>query len=124
QPRLHVLLNLTADEAASLQGKQYRVQLPLVKRVNHRVYFLAVNHRKTPLHDENVRAALSLAINREKLLDEFFRGSYGRKIHKAINSPYPANCWASDPKLRNADDKNSCDPFNPLRADTKMGKAI
>jgi peptide/nickel transport system substrate-binding protein len=113
--QLEMLLDLTAQEAALIREKQadnhFNVLMPNPRQVNHRVYFLAVNHRKVPLDDENLRSALSAAINREKILNDHFRGEF-KKIHKAINSPYPANCWAADPKLRNRTDRNSCDPFD------------
>src|SRR5262249_36172588 len=76
----------------------------------------AVNHRRSPLDDKNVRTALSLAINREKLLDDHFRGPLKREVHKALNSPYPARSWACDPALVSRTDKNSQDPFNPIGA--------
>jgi ABC-type oligopeptide transport system substrate-binding subunit len=122
-----ILLDLNPEEAAKIKeqsdANHFHVLLPSPKAPNHRVYFLAVNHRQQPLDDVKVRTALALAINREKLLDEFFRGPLKRQVHKAINSPYPANCWACDPKLHNRADTNSCDPFDAAMARSKLRDA-
>jgi peptide/nickel transport system substrate-binding protein len=125
--QLSILLDLTADEAAQLReerGKNhYTVKLPAANEPNRRVYFLAVNHRRAPLDDKNLRGALSLAINREKLLDDHYRGKLKREVHKALNGPYPARSWACDPKLVSRADKNSQDPFDPIGAKAKFAAA-
>jgi ABC-type transport system substrate-binding protein len=124
--KLEVLLDLTAEEADTLHqtpSAGYNVHLPVATTPNHRVYYLAVNHRVPPLNDENARSALSMAINREKILDDSFRGKLKRKVHKAINSPYPANCWATDPKLHNLTDPKSCDPCDPSLAKANWSAA-
>ena len=119
--KMEVLLDLTAEEADTFQqtpAPGYRIHWPVATTPNRRVYYLAVNHRLPPLNDENARSALSMAINREKILDDIFRGKLKRKVHKAINSPYPANCWATDPKLHSHIDPKSCDPFDLRLAKT------
>jgi ABC-type transport system substrate-binding protein len=125
--QLDLVLDLTADEAAQLRDgrEKYRfaVRMPAANEPNRRVYFLAVNHRRAPLDDKNLRGALSLAINREKLLDAHYRGKLGRDVHKALNSPYPVGCWACDPKLVSRTEKNSQDPFDPIGAKTKFAEA-
>jgi peptide/nickel transport system substrate-binding protein len=66
---------------------------------NRRVYFLAVNHRRRPLQNVALRRALAMAIDREKLLNDFFRGDLGKEAHRALNGPYPAGSWACDPNV-------------------------
>src|SRR5262249_2823368 len=117
EPRqLDLALDLTADEAAALEQKKDRlvVGLPTAETPNRRVWFLAVNHRVSVLANAHVRRALAHAINREKLLDDCFRGALQRRVHKAINGPYPAGSWACNPApaLRK-EDKNSLDPHDP-----------
>jgi ABC-type transport system substrate-binding protein len=127
--QLDLVLDLTADEAAAVREEQARskhrftVKLPAPNEPNRRVYFLAINHRRAPLDDKQLRGALSLAINREKLLDDHYRGKLKREVHKALNGPYPARCWACDPKLVSRAEKNSQDPFDPIGAKTKFAEA-
>jgi ABC-type oligopeptide transport system substrate-binding subunit len=90
---------------------------------NLRVYFLAVNHRKPSLNNPDLRRALAHAINREKLLDDHFRGGLKRELHPALNSPYPANAWPCDPQFHNRVDKSSLDPFDPDQARTFQEQA-
>ncbi len=125
EKNLTLLLDLKADDLGQLPKENFRVPMPADGAApNRRVYYLAINHRQPALSDENVRAALSLAINREALLDTHFRGSLKRQIDKALNGPYPAHSWACDPKLVKHDDPKSCDPFEPGRASTRFRIAV
>jgi ABC-type transport system substrate-binding protein len=80
---------LRDSRAASVAG-------PLMSR---RVYFLAINHRRPQLQNPALRRALALAIDREKLLDDYFRGGLGKGVHRPLNSPFPAGSWACNPKI-------------------------
>jgi peptide/nickel transport system substrate-binding protein len=95
--QLHLLLDLPSDRIKQLQAEgieeKYIRTLP-----NRRVYFLAVNHREPSLKDLNVRRALAHAINREEILNKYFRDG-NKDWHKALTGPFPANCWASSPTL-------------------------
>ena len=75
------------------------VKLPDARTPNRRIYFLAINHRKPALANADLRIALARAIHREKLLDDHFRKGLGKKVHRAINGPYPAGSWACSPPL-------------------------
>jgi ABC-type oligopeptide transport system substrate-binding subunit len=102
QGNLDLLLDLTAEEAAKLvQANDVTVPLPAATAPNRRVYFLAINQRKLP--DANLRKALAHAINREGLLDQYFRGPL-KGVHKALNGPFPAGSWASNPSAVKRDD--------------------
>ncbi len=72
-----------------------------------RIYMLAVNHRRPNLDSAPLRRALALAIPRDKLLKDFFRGDLGDKVHQPLSGPYPAGSWACPP--RKADDSDKGD---------------
>jgi ABC-type transport system substrate-binding protein len=117
--RVHLALDLTAKQALAIQGLAGVVVPPPGAGANRRICFLAVNNGHPALSRGNVRVALARAINREKLLDDHFRGAKGstlEHIHHAINGPYPAGSWACDPMLVNRQNSASADPFDPVRA--------
>ncbi len=121
--RLDLALDLTAEEAAKLQNApRVRVDLPRPDTPNRRVYFLALNQRRAPLANVKLRRALAFAINREKLLDDHFRG--GLKVHKALNGPYPAGSWACNPELKKDRNKDSLDIFDDARAKALAQEAM
>jgi ABC-type transport system substrate-binding protein len=108
-PPLHLLMDVPADryDALAAAGARDLRTLP-----NRCVYFLAVNHRVTALEDPNLRRALALAIHREQILNDRFRGSsvdihwwnVKRRVrhpgfHQALNGPYPARSWAVSPSV-------------------------
>src|SRR5262249_52364449 len=93
--------NPTADQIKALRANPSLVITPT--KPNRRIYFLAVNHLKPALKNENVRRALAHAINREKILDECFRGDLGKETHHSLNGPFPARSWACDANLGTLD---------------------
>jgi hypothetical protein len=120
---IDLALDLTAEQAAALRGN-FEVPLPTMTTPNRRIYFLAVNHRKAPLAHADVRIALARAINREQLLDNYFRKGLDRKVHLAINGPYPARSWACNPALGSRNDKTSLDPYDPDLARTTLKQVM
>ncbi len=115
-----LLLDLTAEQAAAL-ARNYEVPMPSERVPNQRIYFLAVNHRRPELGSyPDLRLALARAISREEILDKHFRKGLGKKVHKAINGPYPAGSWACNPALVSRSDKKSLDPFDKELAQTKF----
>jgi ABC-type oligopeptide transport system substrate-binding subunit len=121
---LEMALDLTADQAADLRDRPgIVVPLPADGPPNRRIYFLAVNHRKPVLEQAALRVALARAINRERLLDEHFRGKLGRKVHRALNGPYPAKSWACNPELKSRTEKNSLDPYDVELARAKLAQS-
>jgi ABC-type transport system substrate-binding protein len=124
--RCDLMLDLTAKEAADLQGKAVALGIrePPVASTNRRIYFLAINHRKTVLQNAAFRRALAYAVNRDKLLDDDFRVAPGQELHTPLNGPYPAKSWACNPDLaRNSGNKPTLDPFNVERAKSSMAQA-
>jgi ABC-type transport system substrate-binding protein/tetratricopeptide (TPR) repeat protein len=114
-----LLLDLTAEQASAL-AKDFVVLMPTEQVPNQRIYFLAVNHRRPALAHADMRLALAKAINREGILDAHFRKGLGRKVHKAINGPYPAGSWACNPKLVNRTNPSSLDPFDTDAVGAKL----
>ncbi len=112
-----LILDLTAKEAAALREKASAldIRLPPAAVPNRRIYFLAVNQRvnqgKPSLANAAFRCALAYAVDREKLLDDYFRAAPGEKLHTPLNGPYPAKSWASNPDLA---------PKNATNAKAKM----
>lgn len=120
---LDLALDLTAEEAAKLRNApKVRVDLPRPTTPNRRVYFLALNQRRALLKNVKLRRALAYAVNREKLLDDCFRG--GLKIDKALNGPYPAGSWACNPELKKDRAKDSLDLFDEARARALAREAL
>src|SRR5262249_41609376 len=99
--RLDLALDLTAEQAHELrEAPGVAVPLPRPGGLNRRIYFLAVNHRHPLLKKKDLRLALAQAIDREALLDAHFRGPLGKRVHRALNGPYPAGGWACEPGLK------------------------
>jgi ABC-type transport system substrate-binding protein len=105
QVSLDMLLDLTVREANDLKeiggpvGFRLTLPEPIAEWPNRRVYFLAINHRNADLQNVQIRRALAQAMDREKILDECFRGSFGPLLHKRLNGPFPATSWANKPEL-------------------------
>jgi len=98
---IDLYLGLSAEQAKALRGATgLTVSEPMP---NRRIYFLAANHQRPALRNENLRRALAHAVNREKILDDCFRGDLGKKVHHALNGPYPAGSWACDPNIGSFD---------------------
>jgi ABC-type transport system substrate-binding protein/outer membrane biosynthesis protein TonB len=106
QGRWQMLLDLTTRETAELSGinrvavltptEADKLNSPYLN--NPRVYFLALNHRKAPLQNVNLRKAIAAAIDREAILNSFYRGG-GKVFHTPIAGPFPLGSWAySDTK--------------------------
>lgn len=90
---------------------------------NRRVYFLAVNCRKSDLNNQALRIAIARAINREDLLTKFFRSGH-KEYHQALHGPYPAKSWAYDSSpVREGEDRlnNVADAKRSLEDAKKEG---
>jgi peptide/nickel transport system substrate-binding protein len=123
EKRIDLALDLTAEQALALKKQRdVTVSLPPRPVPNRRVYFLAANLRRPALAHVEVRRALAHAINREKLLDDHFRGGLELKPHRALNGPYPANTWACNPRRKARAGDDSLDPFDAAVAGA-MAKA-
>jgi peptide/nickel transport system substrate-binding protein len=120
----HALLDLTTKEMEQLSGmQQATVVTPTEPRVavepylaNPSVYFLLPNCRKPPFSSKNMRLAVGLSIDRERILREVFRGTGAKKYHTPLNGPFPLGSWAYNPALNPA----KVSPFNPNLARDKL----
>jgi ABC-type transport system substrate-binding protein len=110
--RLHLLLD---PEAVPRVRSVDRVKMHVLP--NRRIYFLAINHRKTYLQDQELRVALAKAIHREGILDTVFRADWkdDGKPHRALTSVYPPGSW---PARKDA----KPDLYAPERARALLGK--
>jgi peptide/nickel transport system substrate-binding protein len=124
--KLHMAFGLKPEEAAELR-KSGKAQVAMPKpgaSTNRRVWFLAMNHRRPALANADFRRALVHSIQREKLLDDCFRGPLGRDVHKSINGPFPAGSWPCSPRLAKGKAPNaSLDLFDPDKAKTLATQA-
>jgi peptide/nickel transport system substrate-binding protein len=106
---IDLFLGLSTDQAKALRGvNTLTVTEPMP---NRRIYFLAVNQQRPALKNENLRRALGHAVNREKILNECFRGDLGKKVHHALNGPYPAGSWACDLNIGSFDRPDKAKDF-------------
>jgi peptide/nickel transport system substrate-binding protein len=97
--RLDLLLDVSTQKMKELQDDEelkLKGRLKFLTLPNRRIYFLAVNHRRSELQDVKLRRAIALAIDREHVLNRFFRADL--KVHRALTGPYPPGSWACRPK--------------------------
>ncbi len=117
--QLDMALDLTSVQAATL-AKESRILVP-PPGPNRRVYFLAVNHKPgSILANSDIRRGLALAIDREELLDRYFRKDLGKGFHKALNGPFPAGSWA----CQHVSGDKSLDPFDVKLAERKIADGL
>jgi peptide/nickel transport system substrate-binding protein len=90
--------DLPSGSVQAVQALGGKAVLP--PQPTRRIYFLAVNHRRTRLQNENLRKAIAHAIPREELLRKSFRGTQDAKVHRVLTGPYPPGSWACDPTLK------------------------
>lgn len=97
-PPLHLLLDVSGDTAKGIVSPNSGLKDSVAVKVlpSRRIYFLAINHRQPALQNENLRRALSASLDRETILNQFFRDTDapGPKLHRALNGPYPPDSWA------------------------------
>jgi ABC-type transport system substrate-binding protein len=106
QPQSHLILDVPERSLDALMQKGYAAVHGVV---NRRVYFLAVNHRVAALANPDLRRALAHAIARDKILQDYFRGTgEAAKLDVPLSGPFPAHCWAWCPPPRVPDD-----PYQP-----------
>lgn len=98
QGRLHILTDVATadlDQFLSPAANLTNVVQAYTAETNRRIYMLAVNHRRPYLQNTLLRQGLSMAIDREAILDAVFRAK--TKFHTALTGPFPARSWATPP---------------------------
>lgn len=108
---LHLLYDLPAKQIEEVKSKEAGIQnVSIVNLKNRRVWFLAVNQRRRDLQNDDLRRAIGLAIDRERILDDAFRPKVvvaadgfrtkeslnqpDRSMHRVLTGPYPPGTWA------------------------------
>lgn len=61
------------------------------------VWFLAPNYRQKQLTNPDLRLAIAHAIDREAILNQYFRPGRNSSDHAALTGPYPQSSWAYNP---------------------------
>ena len=99
--KLHILPDLSPAEMKQALDQGGTVLggkgLVVTASTNRRVHILAVNHRRTALQNLDLRKGISLAIDREEVLNELFRVSapQHRRFTAPMSGPFPPNSWAT-----------------------------
>lgn len=116
--RLQLLLDLPTNQIQPLLSPEANLQNITIKTLkNRRVWFLAVNHRRGPLQSVELRRALSLAIDREKILTDYFRSPDVKEpVHRWLNGPYPRGSWPCHPDMDKDDPASPYYPYQPSKA--------
>lgn len=101
--RLHVLTDVPTPELKTFTadgnlGGKVRVVTALR---NRRVHLLAINHRRPALQSVDVRKAISAAIDRERVLNEVYRGGKA-DAHRPQTGPFPPETWATPRSIGSA----------------------
>ena len=100
--RLHIIPDLTPTEMSQVlnqglanpgEGKGTIV----TAATNRRVHILAVNHRRLPFQNKDLRKGLSQVIDREGIVNELFRAQRPdlRQFTAAMSGPFPPASWAT-----------------------------
>ncbi len=104
--RWHMLLDGTSKEMDEVTGNPQVIlttpteSKPVVgstipQLTNPRIYFLGFNYRKPVFQKKEAREAVSMAINRENIIETIYRGKT-KTHHAVLNGPFPLNSWAYD----------------------------
>jgi ABC-type oligopeptide transport system substrate-binding subunit len=126
---MHLALDLRTDQLESLASPEagLRNEVQVVTLRNRRVYFLAVNQRRPLLQSQDVRKAISYAVDREKILNDQFRVGLEdrakRSVHRWLNGPYPRGSWACAPGYDDDDPSKPYYPFQPNRVKSLADRA-
>jgi peptide/nickel transport system substrate-binding protein len=90
---LDLVTDVPTDRLTALQAPNSGVEIQTLS--NRRIYFLALNYRRSALQIVSLRKAIAHALDREKILDKVFRAGQ-KDFHKVLNGPYPPGSWACD----------------------------
>lgn len=106
--RMHLYADVPTAQLGTLESAQAGIQAvtrTLTIRPTRSIHVLAVNHRRPIVQSAEMRRGLSLAIDREAVLNDQYR-SQRPDAHRALNGPFPPETWAcptNQPPLVNAD---------------------
>lgn len=97
KPLPALVLNAPTDHLAALRELGYAEQR---LGENPEVHFLAVNHRRPTLASVAVRRAIAYSLDRQDLLNRWFRAGGKEKYHASANGLFPRKSWATCPAPR------------------------
>ncbi|MBS0208246.1 MAG: ABC transporter substrate-binding protein [Planctomycetes bacterium] len=93
QRKLHLVYGLRPEHVTQLEQQRRTVR----RLSTPTVWFLAPNHRRQALQNQNLRLGIAHAIDR-KLILESFRPNGRKTDHAELHGPYPLGSWAHNPK--------------------------
>lgn len=87
---IHLIYDVRPAHVSELLKQQKRIErLPA-----RGIYFLAPNHRRLPLQNTDLRLAIAHAIDRDEILNTYFRPGGATGDHAPLNGPFPRDSWA------------------------------
>lgn len=99
--RLHILPDLTKEEMEQVR-RGFRTEFKgkaqvVTAETNRRVHVLAVNHRRPPLQNRNLRQGLNRVLDREAVVREVYRFAPPdlQRYGLAMSGPFPPQSWAT-----------------------------
>ncbi len=95
--KAHLLTRL--DPLEVIRFSKLTGQFEVRSYLSNSVYWLAINHRRQPLDDLRIRRAAMLAVDRQKLLTQYFQSGPGGLAHRVITGPFPTHSPAYDTKV-------------------------
>ena len=93
--QLHLMLDAPTSEL-EIYSKSTRASV-VTPITNRRIQILAMNHKTPMLQNADIRRGISLAIDRELILNEVYRSGMV-PYHKALAGPYPPGSWQAPPE--------------------------
>lgn len=97
QGALHVLTDVPTEQLDRFMGPAAGLSAKVqafTAATNRRIHMLAVNHRRPHMQSKLLRQGLSLAIDRERILNEVYRAGKP-EFHRGLGGPFPPLAWAS-----------------------------
>jgi ABC-type transport system substrate-binding protein len=86
---IHLIYDVRPAHVSELTKQRNKI----IKLPARGIYFLAPNHR-TSLKNADLRLAIAHAIDRDEILDNYFRPGGATRDHAALNGPFPKSSWA------------------------------
>jgi dipeptide transport system substrate-binding protein len=96
---------------ADLEAMRADTELNLMEQEGLNVGYLAFNTEKPPFDDKRVRKALSMAVNKQAIIDVIFQGA-----GKAAKNPIPPTIWSYNDAVVD-------DPYDPSAATALLAAA-
>ncbi len=100
--QMHLVLDVPTGDLQSYLSNPASTRVVEKMLLNRRIYMLAINHRRLKLQNADLRRGLSLAIDRETILNNVYRPGGVQKHHRALTGPYPVDSWATPENARKA----------------------